>query len=180
MSSAKLIILDRDGVINHDSDHYIKSPEEWLPIEGSAEAIAQLIQSGYSIGVATNQSGLSRGLFDLAMLEKIHSKMNQHLADHGARIDKLVFCPDHPDNPGPDRKPAPGMVIKLLEEFNAVAEETWFVGDTISDVQCALNSGCKPAVVRTGKGAHTLTKPEFQKLDVPVFDDLADFVKHLG
>ena len=180
MTNSKLIILDRDGVINHDSDDYIKSPEEWLPIEGSAEAIAQLIQSGYKICVATNQSGLSRGMFSVDTLADIHAKMNQHLAEHNAKIDKLIFCPDHPDNPGPDRKPSPGMAIKLLEEFSAIAQETWFVGDSMSDIGCALNAGCKPVLVRTGKGMKTLASPEFQDLDVPVFNNLADFVKRLG
>ena len=180
MNNAKLIILDRDGVINHDSDDYIKSPEEWLPIQGSAEAIAKLNQAGYKVGVATNQSGLSRGMFTIDTLADIHVRMNQHLAEHDAKIDKLFFCPDHPDHPGPDRKPSPGMAIKLLEEFNAVAEDTWFVGDSISDIRCALNAGCKPVLVKTGKGMRTLAKSEFQELDVPVFADLAEFVKRLG
>jgi D-glycero-D-manno-heptose 1,7-bisphosphate phosphatase len=180
MSQTKLIILDRDGVINHDSDHYIKHPDEWSPIEGSAQAIADLAKQGFKIAVATNQSGLSRGLFDLTTLKAIHQKMFNYLAEHGARIDQLEYCPDHPDNPGPNRKPAPGMALALLAHFNAIPAETWFVGDTMSDVMCAINSGCKPALVKTGKGMKTLANSEIEALNVPVFEDLADFVRHLG
>ena len=177
--STKLIILDRDGVINHDSDDYIRSPGEWLPITGSAQAIAQLNQADFKVGVATNQSGLSRGFFDLTTLTAIHETMFEHLAIEGAHIDQLEFCPDHPDKPGPNRKPAPGMVLKLLADFDAVANATWFVGDSLSDIRCALNAGCKPALVRTGKGMTTANMSEFKKLHVPVYDDLAHFVDEL-
>lgn len=179
MSNNKLIILDRDGVINQDSDQFIKSPQEWIPIPGSAEAIHRLNKEGYSVGVASNQSGIGRGLFDMKMLETIHDKMNQYLASHQATIDKLVFCPDHPDHAGPNRKPAPGMAIQLLESFKAKADETWFVGDTLSDVRCALAAGCKPALVKTGKGIRTIEQPGFKQFDVPVFDDLASFVNQI-
>ena len=174
-----MIILDRDGVINHDSDDYIKTPEEWIPISSSADAIARLNRSGFYVAVATNQSGLSRGLFDLETLIAIHQKMSDHLATFGAHIDKIIYCPDHPDNPGLNRKPAPGMAIELLNHFNAVAENTWFIGDTLSDIQCAINSGCKPALVRTGKGVRTLNNPEWGNFNVPVFDDLNNFVVKL-
>lgn len=177
--NTQLIILDRDGVINHDSDDYIRSPADWLPISGSAEAIAKLNNAGYHVAVATNQSGLSRGYFDLTILAEIHQKMHDLLAESGAYIDQLEFCPDHPDKPGPNRKPAPGMVLKLLTDFNANPEDTWFVGDSISDVRCALNAGCKPALVLTGKGQETVSKSEFQALDVPVFDSLAVFTELL-
>ena len=178
--SSPLIILDRDGVINHDSDAYIRSPEDWTPIAGSIAAIAQLNRAGYKVGVATNQSGLSRGFFDLTTLEDIHDKMYRLLAESDAHIDQLVFCPDHPDSPGPDRKPAPGMALKLLSEFNAIPCETWFVGDSLSDIKCALNAGCKPALVLTGKGIKTLETAEFKALvAVPVYSSLAEFTKEL-
>ena len=178
--SQPLIILDRDGVINHDSDDYIRSPEDWLPVDGSAEAIARLNQAGYKIGVATNQSGLSRGFFNSDMLDSIHEKMFAYLATYHATIHQLEYCPDHPKQPGPDRKPAPGMVIRILNDLDARPEDTWFVGDSLSDVQCALNAGCKPALVLTGKGQKTLAKVEFQALGtVPVFRDLADFTEAL-
>lgn len=176
-NKGKLIILDRDGVINHDSDDYIKSPEEWFPIEGSAEAIAKLNAAGYQVGVATNQSGIGRGFYDESVLTTIHAKMDNHLAEHNAHIDKLVFCPDHPNNPGPNRKPNPGMALQLLEHFNADPAETTFVGDTISDVKCAIAAGCKPILVKTGKGERTLANPELSQFDIPVFDDLSSYVK---
>lgn len=174
----KLIILDRDGVINLDSDHYIKSPEEWIPIESSLRAIAKLNQAGYKVAVATNQSGIARGMFDTITLAMTHKKMEMELAKVGAHIDALEYCPDHPDNPGPDRKPNPGMVNKLLCLFNAKPEETWFVGDSISDIQCALNTRCKPVLVLSGKGRRTLIKENFPS-STPVFDDLHHFVDGL-
>ena len=175
MNLPKLIILDRDGVINHDSDNYIKSPSEWLPINGTAEAIAKLNKLGIKVGVATNQSGIGRGLFDEKMLNSIHQKMHMYLSEHGAHLDKLSFCPDHPDAAGPNRKPAPGMALFLLDYFKADAAETWFVGDSISDLLCAIIAGCKPALVLTGKGRRTLQKKEFESLSVPIYKDLADF-----
>ena len=176
--SNKLIILDRDGVINHDSDDYIKSPQEWVPIESSLRAIARLNLAGYKVAVATNQSGLARGYFDTITLTMIHKKMELALANCGAQIHALEYCPDHPDNPGPDRKPNPGMALKLLEQFAATPVDTWFVGDSISDIQCALNANCKPALVLTGKGQRTKIKPELPG-DVPIFEDLAEFVEYL-
>ncbi len=175
----RLIILDRDGVINQDSDHYIKSPDEWFPIQGSAEAIARLNQAGYKIGIATNQSGIARGLFDLDTLQEMHNRMADHLAEFGAHVDQILFCPDHPEMAGPDRKPAPGMALKLLRTFSAKAEETWFVGDSLSDVLSAINAGCRPALVKTGKGLKTINAPEISKYEVPVFADLRDFVNDL-
>jgi D-glycero-D-manno-heptose 1,7-bisphosphate phosphatase len=177
--TSPLIILDRDGVLNEDSDQYIKHPDEWLPIPGAAEAISRLNQAGYRVAVATNQSGISRGYFDEAVLATIHAKMTDHLLHHNAHIDQLLFCPDHPDNPGPNRKPAPGMALTLIAQFEAIAADTWFVGDTMSDVQCALNAGCKPALVRTGKGTRTLQQHNWSDVNVPVFDDLAGFVANL-
>jgi len=174
----KLIILDRDGVINLDSDLYIKSPEEWIPIESSLRAIAKLNRAGYKIAVATNQSGIARGMFDTVTLAMMHKKMEMELAKVGAHIDALEYCPDHPDNPGPDRKPNPGMVNKLLCLFDVKPEETWFVGDSISDIQCALNTKCKPVLVLSGKGKRTLVKKDFPS-STPVFDNLQHFVDGL-
>ena len=174
----KLIILDRDGVINLDSDAYIKSPDEWIPIESSLRAIAKLNRAGYKVGVATNQSGVARGYFNEITLAMMHKKMEHELAKVGAQIDALEYCPDHPDNAGPNRKPNPGMANKLLSLFNASAEETWFVGDSISDIECANNAGCKPVLVLTGKGTKTQKKPELPK-SVPIFENLEDFVKEL-
>ena len=174
----RLVILDRDGVINLDSDDYIKSEEEWIAIDSSLKAIAKLNRAGIKVGVATNQSGIARGYFDTTTLALMHKKMELCLARYGAHTDYLTFCPDHPDNPGPNRKPAPGMAIQLLEHFGAAAEETWFVGDSLSDIECALNAGCQPALVLTGKGAKTSKKAGLPN-ETPVFEDLASFVDHL-
>lgn len=174
----KLIILDRDGVINLDSDDYIKSPEEWIPIDSSLKAIARLNQAGYKIGVATNQSGIARGYFNEVTLTMMHKKMEMLLAQVGGHINALEYCPDHPNNPGPNRKPNPGMALKLLELFNAEPSETWFVGDSLSDIQSATNAGCKPALVLTGKGERTINKLTLDH-NIPIFKDLAEFTDHL-
>ena len=173
----KLIILDRDGVINLDSDQYIKSPDEWIPIDSSLRAIAKLNRAGYKVAVATNQSGIGRGMFNTITLAMMHKKMEVELAKVGAHIDALEFCPDHPNNAGENRKPNPGMALKLLTLFNAQGAETWFVGDSISDIQCALNSGCKPALVLTGKGVRTIETIVDEK--IPIFSDLNAFVDEL-
>jgi len=174
--SEKLIILDRDGVINHDSDDFIKNEDEWLPIASSLTAIAKLNHAGYKVAVASNQSGIGRGYFDLVTLTLIHKKMQLELAKVGAHIDALEFCPDHPDNPGPDRKPNIGMIFRLLNKFKVKACDTWFVGDSTSDIECANRSGCIAALVLTGKGKKT---KEQLGSNVATFDDLAQFVDHL-
>lgn len=174
----KLIILDRDGVINLDSEHYIKNPDEWIPIPSSLRAISELNKAGYKVAVATNQSGISRGYFDPITLAMMHKKMEMELAKVGGHIDALEYCPDHPDNPGPDRKPNPGMVNRLVELFKVEPEETWFVGDSKSDIDCAQNAECKPALVLTGKGKLTLEKGELPE-NMPVFTDLKSFVEWL-
>lgn len=173
-----LIILDRDGVINYDSDDYIKSADEWIPIESSIQAIAKLTKAGYSIAIASNQSGLSRGFFSEATLKKIHHKMTQTIQSQQGQINAIEYCPDHPSSAGPDRKPSPGMILRLLAQFNANAPKTWFVGDSISDIECAINANCKPALVLTGKGHKTLESPLFDK-KLPVFNDLESFVEHI-
>jgi D-glycero-D-manno-heptose 1,7-bisphosphate phosphatase len=151
----KLIILDRDGVINHDSDAYIKSVDEWRPMHGSLEAIARLSQVGYRIAVATNQAGVTRGLFDLATLGAIHTKMHQAVIDAGGRIDAIFFCPHGPDVECHCRKPKPGMALEILRRFQATAGDTLLVGDTLRDLQAASSAGCKPVLVRTGNGSRT-------------------------
>lgn len=176
--SQKLIILDRDGVINEDSDDYIKSPEEWLPIESSLRAIAKLNQAGFKVAVATNQSGIARGFFDETTLALMHKKMEMELAKVGAHIDALEYCPDHPDHAGENRKPNPGMANQLIQLFSADPEKTWFVGDSLSDIQCAINANCKPALVLTGKGIKTRKKTDFPK-ETPVFKNLFEFVEKL-
>lgn len=151
----KLIILDRDGVINHDSDAYIKNAEEWRPIAGSLEAIARLTQSGYRVAVATNQAGIARGLFDLATLGQIHTKMHSAIADAGGHVHAIFFCPHGPNEGCDCRKPKPGMLLEIIERFGARPEQTFMVGDTLRDLEAAHAAGCKPVLVRTGNGQKT-------------------------
>ncbi|MDT8281677.1 MAG: D-glycero-beta-D-manno-heptose 1,7-bisphosphate 7-phosphatase [Gammaproteobacteria bacterium] len=176
----KLIVLDRDGVINHDSDAYIKSKEEWQPIEGSLEAIARLNHSGYTVVVASNQSGLARGHFEIEGLTAIHQKMDELLAKIGGRIDAVFYCPHGPDDACDCRKPKPGMLLQIGQRFNVSLNEVIFIGDSISDVKAASNACAKPVLVRTGKGmkAEKILRSECNSADsVPVFDDLAAAVE---
>jgi D-glycero-D-manno-heptose 1,7-bisphosphate phosphatase len=176
--TTQLVILDRDGVINLDSDQYIKSAEEWIPIESSLRAIAKLNAHGVKVAIATNQSGLARGLFNSTTLAMIHKKMEMELASVGGHIDALEYCADHPDKAGPFRKPNPGMLLKLIDLFSVTAKDTWFVGDSISDILCARNANCKAALVLTGKGTKTLANSALSK-SIPVFRDLATFVDEI-
>jgi len=152
----KLIILDRDGVINHDSDAYIKSPDEWRPIEGSLEAIARLRKAGYRVVVASNQSGVARGLFDLATLSSIHAKMHLAVAAAGGRLDAIFFCPHAADAHCDCRKPAPGMIEEILHRFHAEPAAVTLVGDSLRDLQAAVAAGVRPVLVLTGKGRRTM------------------------
>jgi len=147
-----LVLLDRDGVINFDSKDYIKSPEQFDPIPGSIEAIASLIESGFSVAVCTNQSGLARGLFSERTLKNIHAKLDALLQQHSVALSGIYFCPHAPNEKCECRKPAPGLLLKALSEQSALAKETWFIGDSVRDIQAALSVGCKPILVRTGNG----------------------------
>ncbi|ALP52093.1 hypothetical protein Tel_02460 [Candidatus Tenderia electrophaga] len=171
----KLIILDRDGVINEDSDDYIKSVDEWRPIPGSIEAIAKLSMNDYRVLVATNQSGIARGLFDLDTLAQMHDKMHQLVGAAGGSVEAVFFCPHGPDDGCDCRKPKPGMLRdigdRLRVELNGVAA----VGDSLRDLQAAEAVGARPVLVRTGKGQRTLDKLG-GKLDCEVYADLATFV----
>jgi D-glycero-D-manno-heptose 1,7-bisphosphate phosphatase len=173
---SKMVILDRDGVINHDSDDYIKSPDEWIPIEGSLEAIARLKKSGYLVTVASNQSGIGRGLFTLDTLQSMHDKFKALLAQRGAEIDGIFFCPHKPTDNCICRKPKPGLLLQIGQQFGIKLNETVFVGDSYKDIQAAKMAGAKPALVKTGKGMQTLEK--YGALEgVAVYTDLAHFVR---
>lgn len=152
----KLVILDRDGVINFDSAHFIKNPNEWKPIPGSLEAIAELNQAGFRIALATNQSGIGRGLFDMATLNAIHDKMHRALAQNGGRIDALFYCPHAADDNCNCRKPKPGMMEEIARRFGSDLNGVPCVGDSLRDLQAGLPLGAKPFLVRTGKGEATL------------------------
>lgn len=151
----KLVILDRDGVINLDSDAYIKSPEEWVAIPGSLEAIARLNQAGYRVIVVSNQSGIGRRLFDMAALNAMHEKMHRALAAFGGRIDAVFFCPHTADDRCDCRKPEPGMLRSVLERFEVDPAQTPVVGDSLRDLTPAAALGFQPHLVLTGKGQKT-------------------------
>jgi len=152
----KLVILDRDGVINFDSAQFIKSPAEWKPIPGSLEAIAKLNQSGYKVVVATNQSGIGRGLFDMETLNSIHTKMHKALYTLGGRIDAIFYCPHPADSDCDCRKPKPGMFKRIAQTLNADLKGVPAIGDSLRDLQACALVGCQPILVRTGKGEKTL------------------------
>ena len=177
----KLIILDRDGVLNQDSDAYIKSVDEWIPLPGSAEAVGRLCDSGYTVAVATNQSGLARGYFSQADLDAMHDKMIKLAAAEGGEFAHIAFCPHGPDDHCDCRKPLPGLIHQIEDALKVSAEGAWIVGDSIRDLEAGAAAGCNTALVRTGKGEkseHKLTShPSLAQ--APVFEDLATFVNWL-
>lgn len=174
----QLVILDRDGVINEDSDDYIKSVDEWLPIPGSLEAITRLNHAGITVAVATNQSGIGRGLFSLEDLNAMHAKFQHALARVGGHVDGVFFCPHAPDSGCSCRKPAPGLLRSISLRFSVDLTEVPVIGDSERDVEAALAARARPVLVRTGKGTRTLQ--DNPALSVyPCFDDLAAAVDSL-
>jgi D-glycero-D-manno-heptose 1,7-bisphosphate phosphatase len=174
----KLIILDRDGVINYDSDQFIKSPDEWKPLPGSLEAIARLSQADYHVVVATNQSGIGRGLFDMPTLNTIHDKMLKAAAHAGGRIDAIFFCPHTADAGCNCRKPRSGMIEEIAERYNTDLKDVPAVGDSLRDLEAAARLGAQPILVLTGKGKKTEAKgglPDGTK----IYADLAEAVATL-
>ncbi|WP_447743885.1 D-glycero-beta-D-manno-heptose 1,7-bisphosphate 7-phosphatase [Pseudomonas nicosulfuronedens] len=173
----KLLILDRDGVINQDSDAYIKSLDEWIPIPSAITAIARLSKAGWTVAVATNQSGIARGYYDLATLESMHQRLHDLVAEQGGELGVVVYCPHGPDEGCDCRKPKPGMLLQIAQHYGVDLRGTWFVGDSRGDLDAALAVDCQPVLVKTGKGERTLAKP------LPdgtlVFDDLAAVADHL-
>ena len=151
----KLVILDRDGTINQDSDQYIKSPQEWKPIPGSLEAIARLTQGGWRCVVATNQSGIARGLFDMATLNAIHAEMHRAVNQAGGRIEAIFFCPHAADSNCECRKPKPGLLREIGQRLDVELAGVPMIGDSLRDLQAAATAGCKPWLVLTGKGKKT-------------------------
>ena len=168
----KLIILDRDGVVNEESDAFIKSPEEWIPLPGSLEAIARLSHAGYRVVVATNQSGLARGLFDLHTLNLIHRKMHRMAQEMGGLIDAVFFCPDV-DEANPFRKPNPGMFLEIGRRLKCALMGVPVVGDSARDIRAARAANAWPLLVWTGKGAKSLEQDLGICANVAVFGDLA-------
>jgi D-glycero-D-manno-heptose 1,7-bisphosphate phosphatase len=175
----KLVILDRDGTINEDSDEFVKSPEEWRPLKGSLEAIARLTQADYRVVVATNQSGIARGLLDTRTLFAIHDTLLRALAQLGGRIDAFFFCPHAPDAGCPCRKPQPGMLLEVGRRFNVALDGVCMVGDSLRDLQAAAAAGARPVLVLTGKGTKTRDEGGLPP-GTKVFADLAAFARHLA
>jgi D-glycero-D-manno-heptose 1,7-bisphosphate phosphatase len=177
--NSRIVILDRDGVINEDSADYIKNPGEWIPIEGSLEAIALLHKNGYRVYIATNQAGIARGKLTELQLLAIHEKLQQRVSSAGGRISGIHYCPHHPDDNCPYRKPLPGMLNRIGTdsglEFTDQNVDVAFVGDSLKDLQAAEAAGCRPVLVLTGNGIKT-------REDVPhlthVFSNLLAFAKN--
>lgn len=175
----KTIILDRDGVINQDSDNFIKTVDEFIPLPGSVEAVAKLKHAGYKVFIATNQSGIYRGYCDVKTLNAMHEKLAALLKEHDAKIDGIEFCPHGPDENCDCRKPKSGMYLSIakqagISDFSSIL----VVGDSLRDLQAAQSINAKPHLVRTGKGERTIKKGEGIK-DIPIYNDLADFVNQL-
>lgn len=174
----KLIILDRDGVINYDSDQFIKNPEEWKPIPGSLEAIARLVQADYRVVVATNQSGVGRGLFDMPTLNAIHDKMHKAVALAGGRIDAIFFCPHAAEADCLCRKPRSGMLEEIAARYNVNLQGVPAVGDSLRDLESAARMGAQPVLVLSGKGAKTQLKGGLPEGTL-IYPDLAAAVAKL-
>src|SRR4051794_26947363 len=175
----KLVILDRDGTINHDSNHYIKSVDEFRPIKGALEAIARLTQAGYRVVVATNQSGIARGLFTTRTLFEIHDALQRAAVQAGGRIDAFFFCPHAADAACQCRKPQPGMLIEIARRFNVSLADSYMVGDAQRDLEAASAAGARPVLVLTGKGARTREEGKMPP-GTEVFPDLAAFARKLA
>lgn len=176
----KIVVLDRDGVINIDSDDYIKSEDEWAPIPGSIDAIARLSHAGFLVVVATNQSGLARGLFSEFDLARMHQKLQNMVIDAGGKIDGVFYCPHSPTDKCSCRKPATGLLTQIEEEFLCSLQNAPFVGDSVKDIEAATAHGCKPILVKTGKGLQSLNSlQETKHCDFDVYTDLSEAVDSL-
>jgi D-glycero-D-manno-heptose 1,7-bisphosphate phosphatase len=175
VGSRGLLILDRDGVINQDSADFVKSTEEWLPLPGSIAAIASLSRAGYTVTVASNQSGLARGLFDRRALRAMHRKLRRLVERQGGKVDRIVVCPHGPDSNCDCRKPRPGLLKRLAHHYGVALDGVPVVGDSLRDLQAAADAGAAPVLVLTGNGARTAQALPSTLQDVPVFDDLAAF-----
>jgi D-glycero-D-manno-heptose 1,7-bisphosphate phosphatase len=178
--NTRLVILDRDGTINADRDDYVKSADEFEPLPGALEAIAQLNHAGVHVVVATNQSGLGRGLFDMAALNAMHAKLNKMLAAVGGRVDAVFFCPHAPEETCTCRKPAPGLFEQIAERYGVSMKGVPVVGDSLRDLQAGVALGCEPHLVLTGKGEALRGQalPANFPADTRVHEDLAAFVSH--
>lgn len=168
-----LIILDRDGVINRDSRHFVKSVDEWIPLPGSIRAIAALSLAGFTVTVASNQSGLARGLFGRNTLRAIHRKLRRLVATEGGHVDRIVVCPHGPDGGCDCRKPKPGLLLRLARHYSTGLAGVPVVGDSLRDISAAASAGARPILVRTGNGRETEATLKGELAHTEVYDDLA-------
>ena len=175
----KLVILDRDGVINQDSINYIRSPEEWIPITGSLKAIARLNHFGFRVVVATNQSGIERGFFSLEQLNAMHQKMRQALERVGGQLDGVFFCPHAAEHNCNCRKPKPGLLLEIRDRLGLDIRTATFIGDSLRDLQSAWAVGAKGILVKTGKGLQTISAHHAELGETKIFADLATAVEHV-
>ena len=173
LAARGLLILDRDGVINRDSREFVKNNDEWQPLPGSIEAIARLSKAGYTVAIASNQSGLARGLFDRNALRAMHRKLRRLVAAKGGHIDRIVVCPHGPDEGCRCRKPAPGLLQRLARHYGTPLDGVPVVGDSLRDLEAAVTAGAAPILVRTGNGNRVAACLPDTLQAVPVFDDLA-------
>ena len=174
-----LVILDRDGVINKDSAAFVKNVDEFQPLPGSIEAIAALGRAGYTVAVASNQSGLARGLFNRKALRAMHRKLRRLVAAAGGRIDRIVVCPHGPDDGCHCRKPRPGLLLRLARHYRTSLDSVPVIGDSMRDLEAAQAAGAVPILVRTGNGRQTERQLPAGLRDIPVYDDLAAAAKEL-
>jgi D-glycero-D-manno-heptose 1,7-bisphosphate phosphatase len=169
----RLVVLDRDGVINQDSPEFVKSVDEWLPLPGSIEAIAALSLGGFKVAVASNQSGLARGLFGQEALDEMHDKLRSLVAARGGHVDHIVICPHGPNDGCDCRKPRPGLLLKIAAHFDLALDGVAVIGDSLRDLQAAVAAGARPILVRSGNGRKTEQALPVELAHVEVFDDLA-------
>jgi len=179
----KLVILDRDGVVNVDSDEFVKSADEWIPIEGSIKAISRLSKAGFTVVIATNQSGLGRGLFTVDALESMHQKMLQLVEEEGGEIAGIFYCPHHPDDGCYCRKPKAGLLDQIENALTTSTKDAFIIGDSLRDLQAGLEKGCRPVLVKTGKGLKTMAlltnQPDEALKDLPIHTNLSEAVDHI-
>jgi D-glycero-D-manno-heptose 1,7-bisphosphate phosphatase len=176
----KIIVLDRDGVINQDSDDYVKSVEEFIPIDHSISAIVRLCDAGFKVVVATNQSGLARKYFDEKKLSEMHLFLCSMVEEAGGVIEGIFYCPHHPDEGCSCRKPGTGLLVQIENEFACKLQGCYFIGDSLKDIEAARAFDCNPILVRTGKGLITeQLLSETNGLSVPTHDDLSMAVSHI-
>lgn len=174
-----LIVLDRDGVINVESHEYIKSPDEWIEIPGSIEAIANLKRAGHQVAVATNQSGIARGYYTHEILHLIHQKMTDRLAQFDAEFDAIFYCPHHPNDHCDCRKPKPGLLLQISAHLNADLSKAMMVGDSLRDIQAGQAVNSRTVLLRTGNGAKTEKANATALAGTAVYSDLMEFSRAL-